>query len=64
MPRVEADAIVPSCLWLLKLALWQLGLVAGLVSVPIRVGLLLWHASGCPGLGLVLGVECAADACH
>ena len=64
MPRVEADAIAPSRLWLLRLAMWQLGLIAGLVSVPVRVGLLLWHASGCPGLGSVLGVECGADACH
>ena len=64
MPRVGADATAPSRLWLLRLALWQLGSIAGLVSVPVRVGLLMWHASGCPGSGLVLGVECAADACH
>ena len=39
-------------------------LVAGLVSVSVRFGLFLWHDSGCPGLRLVLGVECTAHACH
>ena len=63
MPHVEVDAMAPLRLWLYRLALWQLGLVAGLVSVPVRVGLLLWNASGRPGLGLGFGVECAADAC-
>ena len=27
MPRVEVHAIAPSRLWMLRLALWQLGLV-------------------------------------
>ena len=64
VPPVKADAIAPSALWLFRLTLLQPRLVAGLVSLPVLVGLLPGHVSGCLGLGLVLGVECAADACH
>ena len=62
MPRVGVHAIAPSCLWMLRLALWQLGLVARLVSVSICVGSLLWHDSGLAGLRLML--ECLADSCY
>ena len=62
VPRVEVHAIAPAHLGVLRLALRQLGLVAGLVSVSVCVGSLLWRDFGCPGLRLLLG--CSADSCH
>ena len=64
VPRVAAGAIATSGLWLFSLALLQQWLVAELVSVPFRVQFLLGHVSRCLWLGLGLGVDCAADACH
>ena len=62
--RVEAHAVALSGLWLLRLILLHLWLVGTLISAPVRVVLLRGQVCRCLRLGLGLGVECAAYACH
>ena len=49
--RADVQAIAPTRLWWLGLAMWQLGWVAGLVSVSVCVGSCGGGASGVPVCG-------------
>ena len=65
VPRIEADGVPPSGMWLmLRLVLLRPWLDAGLISGPVRALLLRGQVSRCLRLGLGLGAEWAADACH